>query len=103
LEEYCIALPKPKRDALPSLSYTIKPWAELFWSRSLEGYYSCPKRLNEHAIPLARYPRNTLGSITYILKLGGILHNPTKTYKGCNTLSELHYKHHGLNYFGLGY
>jgi hypothetical protein len=69
----------------------------------LEGYCSCPKRLNEHAIPLARYPRNALGFITYILKLGRVLHSPTKTYKGCNTLSELHYKHHGLNYFGLGY
>jgi hypothetical protein len=24
LEEYCLTLPKPKRDALPSLGYTIK-------------------------------------------------------------------------------
>jgi hypothetical protein len=62
-----------------------------------------PKLLNTPTIPFAGHPKNTLGSITYFLKLGGILHSLTKTYKECNTLIGLHYKHHGLNYFGLRY
>jgi hypothetical protein len=62
-----------------------------------------PNKFNEHAIPLRRYPRNTLGSITYFLKLEGVLHSLTKTLKGYNTFGGLHYKHHRLNYFGLGY
>jgi hypothetical protein len=45
----------------------------------LEGHCSCPKLLYTLAIPHVGYPTNTLGSITYILKLGGILHNFTKT------------------------
>ncbi len=49
------------------------------------------------------YPKNTLGSITYILKLGRVFHSPTKTYKQSNTLLEVFNKHHGLNYFGLDY
>jgi hypothetical protein len=36
----------------------------------MKGYCLCPKLLNTHAIPLARYLRNTLGSITYLLKHG---------------------------------
>jgi hypothetical protein len=28
---------------------------------------------------LVRYPKNALGSITYISTLLGVLHNPTKT------------------------
>jgi hypothetical protein len=43
LEGYYIAIPKPKRNAIPSLGYTINTMDELFWSRLLEGYYSCPK------------------------------------------------------------
>jgi hypothetical protein len=46
---------------------------------------------------------NTLGSITYLLKLGGVFHSPTKTYKQSNTLFGVFYKHHGLNFFGLNY
>jgi hypothetical protein len=69
----------------------------------LEGYYSCPKLFNTLAIPLIGYFINTLGSITYLLKLGGVLHNPTKTYKETNTLFEVFSKHHRLNYFGLDY
>jgi len=53
------------------------PWAELFWSRLLEGYCSCSKKFNEHAIPLSKYPKNTLGSITYLLKLGKVIHSLT--------------------------
>jgi len=57
---------------------------------------SYPKKLNEHAIPLSRYPRNTLGSITYLLTCGGVLHSLTKTYKETNTsLGYLIIKHHG--------
>jgi hypothetical protein len=35
----------------------------------LEGYSSCPKLFNTLAIPYTRYPKNTLGSITDLLKL----------------------------------
>jgi hypothetical protein len=35
---------------------------------------------------LSRYPKNTLGSITYLLTCGGVLHNLTKTYKETYTL-----------------
>jgi len=45
----------------------------------LEGYCSWPKLFNTFAIPLAGYLINTLGFITYILKLGGVLHCHTKT------------------------
>jgi hypothetical protein len=69
----------------------------------LEGYYSWPKLFNTPIIHLLGYPINTLGSITYILKLGGVFHNPTKTYKQSNTLFGVFCKHHGLNCFGLNY
>jgi len=62
-----------------------------------------PKTTQYTCNTFAGYPKNTLGSITYILKLGGILHIPTKTYKEYNTLILLHCKQHGLNYFGLNY
>jgi hypothetical protein len=80
LEGFCIALPKPREKAIPSLVYSIKPWAELFWFRLSNGYYSCPKLFNALAIiPFLRYPKNPLGSITYNLKLGKVLHNLAKT------------------------
>jgi len=66
----------------------------------LEGYCSWPKLLNTPTISLSSYPKNTLGSITYLLILGGV---PTKTYKQSNTLLGVFSKHHGLNYFGLDY
>jgi hypothetical protein len=34
---------------------------------------------NAHAIPLVGYLINPLGSITYVFKLGGVLHYHTKT------------------------
>jgi len=74
----------------------LKPWAELFWSRLLEGYCSCPKKLNEHAIPFSRYPINTYVSIRYLLTCGGVLYNLTKIYKETNTLIGYSIiKHHG--------
>jgi hypothetical protein len=74
----------------------------------LEGDYSCLKLLNTHAIPIEGYLRNTLGSITYLLKLGGVFHNLIRTlnlkpYKKINALLGVFSKHHGLNYFGLDY
>jgi hypothetical protein len=36
------------------------------------------KIFNECAIPCSRYPWNSLGSISYLLKLGKILHSPNK-------------------------
>jgi len=77
---YCIALPKPTRKPIPSLGYLI---IKHHGSTSLlEGYCLCPKLLNAPAVPLAMYPRNTLGSITYHLKLGGVLDSPTKNLEG---------------------
>jgi len=46
-----------------------------YWKGIVHG----KKLFNTSIIPLARYPKNTLGSITYILKLGKALHSPTKT------------------------
>jgi hypothetical protein len=37
----------------------------------LEEYCSWPKLLNTLRIPFSGYPRNTLGSITYFLKVEG--------------------------------
>jgi hypothetical protein len=50
---YCIALSKPRRNVIPSLGHTT--------------------------IPFSRYPKNTLGSITYLLTFEGIMPNPIKT------------------------
>jgi hypothetical protein len=72
-------------------------------STLLEGYYSWPKLLNTPTIPLLSYLRNTLDSITYLLKLGRVFHSPTKTYKQSNTLFGVFNKHYELNYFGLDY
>jgi hypothetical protein len=99
--KYCIALLKPTRKLIPSSSYSVIKH-QGFMSL-LKGYCSCPKLFNTPTIPHTRYPRNTLGSITYLLKLGRVLHNFTKTYKGCITFTGLQFKSHGLNYFGLGY
>jgi hypothetical protein len=100
-----IALPKQNLKAMQYLYesnlYTLR--IELFWSRLLEGYCLCPKLLNACAIPLLGYIKNCLGSITYLLKLEGVLHNHTKTYKESNTLFRVICKRHGFTYFGLGY
>jgi len=53
--------------------------AKLFWFRLLEGYCSCPKLFNSHALPLSRYPIKPLGFITCILEFGRVLHNLSKT------------------------
>jgi hypothetical protein len=44
-----------------------------------------------------------LGSITYFKSHGGVLHSPKKVLKEHITLMNIFYKHHGLNYFGLGF
>jgi hypothetical protein len=100
MEKYYIAVPKPTRKPIPSLGYSI---IKHHGCILLERYCSCTKLLNTPTIPLVGYPKNTLGSITYILKLGGVLHSPTKTYKESNTLLRVFKKHHGLKYFGLNY
>jgi hypothetical protein len=74
---------------MTSLGYSVNTMAELFWSTLLEGYCSCPKRLNERAIHLSRYPKNMLGPITYLLKCGRVLSSPTKIYKEINTLMRV--------------
>jgi hypothetical protein len=76
---------------------------ELFWSRPLEGYCLCLKLFNTNAIPILRYIRNPLGSITYLRNPKGVLHSLNKTVKERNTLVKVSYKHHGLNYFGPNY
>jgi hypothetical protein len=80
LERYCATLTKPRRNK-PLLGYTITPWAKL-----LEGYCSCSKGFTKHTISFLGYPRNTVGSITYLLTHGGVLHSPMKTNKETNTL-----------------
>jgi hypothetical protein len=49
------------------------------------------------------YIRNPLGSITYLLNPRRVLQRYTRTYKGSNILVKEIYKHHGLNYIGLGF
>jgi len=50
-------------------------------------------------MPLSRYPKNTLGSTTYLLRCEGVLHNPTKTYKETNTLIRVFIiQHHGFTF-----
>jgi hypothetical protein len=77
MEGYCIALPKPTRKPIPSLRYSIIK--QQGFTSLLEGYCACPKLFNTPAIPIVGYLKNTLGTITYLLKLGRILHSPTKT------------------------
>jgi len=77
MEGYCVAIPKPTRKPISSLGYYIIKHQGS--TSLLKGYCSCPKLFNTPAIPLVRYPINTLGTITYILKLGRVLHNPIKT------------------------
>jgi hypothetical protein len=76
---YCIGLPKLTRKPIPSLGYfVIKHHGSTLLSK---GYYSCPKLLITLVVTLTMYPKNTLGSITYLWKLGGVLHSPTKNLK----------------------
>jgi hypothetical protein len=104
LEGYYIITPKPTRKPIASLRYfIIKHHGCMHGCTLLEGYCSWPKLFNKLTIPLSSYPRNTLGSITYIMKLGGVFHNRTKTYKKKNTLLGVFSKYHGLNYFGIDY
>jgi len=64
VEGYCVALPKPIRKPIPSLGYfLIKHQGSTLL---LEKYCSCPKLFNTPAIPLIGYPKNTLGSMTYL-------------------------------------
>jgi len=78
MEGYCVALPKPTRKPISSLGYSI---IKHHGSILLEGYCSCTKLFNTPIIPLVGYPKNTSDCITYLLKLGGVLHSLTKTYK----------------------
>jgi len=104
LEGYCVTTSKPTRKPISSLGYFIIKHHECIDGFTLlEGYCSWPKLFNTPAIPLSGYPKNTLDSITFLLKLGGIFHSPTKTYKQCNTLIGVFSKHHGLTFFVLDY
>jgi len=100
VEQYCITLPKLIKKPIPSLKYFIIKHQGF---TLLEGYYSSLKLFNTPAIPLVGYPTNIVGSITYLLKLGRVMHSPTKTYKESNTLNAVLKKQHGQNYFGLDY
>jgi hypothetical protein len=55
------------------------PRAQLFWFKLLEGYCSCPKLFNAHSLPFLVCPIKPLGSITYLLEFGRVLHNLNKT------------------------
>jgi hypothetical protein len=95
---------KPTRKPIPSLRcFIIKHHGCTHGFTLLEGYCSWSKLFNTPTIPLLGYLKNTLGSMTYLLKLGSVFHSLTKTYKQSNTLLGVFSKHHGLNYFGLDY
>jgi hypothetical protein len=74
LAKYYIVIPKPTRKPIPSLGYLI---IKHHGFTILEGYCSCSKLHNIFAMPFITNPINTLGSITYFFKLGGVMHNPT--------------------------
>jgi hypothetical protein len=76
MEGYCVPLPKPPRKPIPSLRYSI---IKHHGFTLLEGYYSCSKQHNTLAMPFIKYPINSLGPITYIFKLGRVMHNHIKT------------------------
>jgi hypothetical protein len=95
-----MALPKFIKKPIPSLGYSV---IKHHGSTLLEGYFSCPRLFNIPVIPFIGYHINTLGSITYLLILGGVLHSFTKTYKQNNSLLRVFNKHHELSYFGLDY
>jgi len=44
----------------------------------LEGYCSCPKLFNSHALPLSGYHIKPLGSITYLLEFGKGIAKPKR-------------------------
>jgi hypothetical protein len=100
VEGYCVTLPKPTKQPIPSIRYFV---IKHHGFTLLEMYCSCPKLFNTPIIPFVGYPKNTLGFITYIFKLEGVLHGPPKTYKESNTMFGVFNKHNGLNYIGLDY
>ncbi len=61
-------LTKPPRKPIPSLGYLV---IKHHGSTLLEGYYSCSKLHNKTTIPFISYPKNIMGSITYLFKLEG--------------------------------
>jgi hypothetical protein len=88
LERYCVVFTKLKRDVIASLNYIVNTcWIILV--NPIRKVLFMPKGFNERAIPLSRYPKNTLNSITYLLKCGKVLHSLTKTYKETNTLMKV--------------
>jgi hypothetical protein len=79
MEGYCITTPKPTRKSIPSLGYfIIKHHDYTHGFTLLEGCCPWPKLLNTFIIPFSTYPKNTLGSITYLLKHEGVFHNLPK-------------------------
>jgi hypothetical protein len=63
----------------------------------------CPQLHNACAILVLRYIKKNWGSITYPLKHKGYCIAIPKSRRKTNTLFEVIYKYHGLNYFGSGY
>jgi hypothetical protein len=45
-----------------------------------EGYCSCLKVFNSHALPLFGYPIKPFGSVTNILEFGKVLHSPNTSF-----------------------
>jgi hypothetical protein len=62
----------------------------------LEEYCSWPKLFNTPAIPLLGYPKNTLGSITYLLKLGRVLLMVRNIQCTCNNPCKVSQKSFGF-------
>jgi len=92
--------PEPTMKSIPSLRYfIIKHHGSTLFKGIVHGQnYSIHSQYPSQGIL-----KNTLGSITYLLKLGRVFHILIKTYKQSNTLFGIFSKHYGLNYFGLDY
>jgi len=91
LEGYFIALLKLKSKAIPCMGHSINTMGYIILVSTIKGYCVWQGILNAHAIPFVRYPKNPLGSITYLLKLEKVLHNHTKTYKKTNSFIKVFY------------
>jgi hypothetical protein len=95
MEGYCIALPKPTSKSNTLLGIFSKHYGLNYFSLNCQRGIAYGKGYSMHMhYPLVGYPKNTLGSKTYFLKLVRVLHSYTR--KLIPPLGYLVIKHHGF-------
>jgi hypothetical protein len=72
---------KPWKKAIPSWGYFVNTMGWIILVQVIKGVLFMPKTTTQciHVIPFLGYIKNPLGSITYLLKLRGVLHSHSKT------------------------